>query len=488
MRLVCVLLIAALCHADDLFEARRLAASKDKKRREAGIAMLVEANNAEAARHLLNFLERDAARIRTLLTRHEKEHKRTVKELEAWAKLLQKIWDKLTGVEPRKGMEAVLEEQAKQEAEYTRAWVTEARTLVAAAAVTVDMLAYEHALIQLTDPSVLPEVEKRGAATRDSLIRKSCLQLVCAHRQPTSVPFVLSLLEHDDPRARADTAERLRPFLAHEGVLEALTARLDDPSWAVRTRVHEQLAWMRLDKTLPILLKARRGEGGELARRIDSYLLRSTGFAGTDDGWRAWLAQHAPALKAGTFKAPKGGKLPGLPGVFFGLPVVSKRVWFVIEISDWASGRFAKIQTQLEQALDALAPDALFNICVFGMQRRWHSRRMVKPSAVKKAAALKWLKRFRPKGPGFLSLALEDVFPDYDSARHGKKRFLAAPDTVYLVAGSPPKDEKAADSYVLRVDSCPVTIHTVTLGAAEPSKILRSVAKRSRWGMATAAR
>ncbi|MDH3591294.1 MAG: VWA domain-containing protein, partial [Planctomycetota bacterium] len=128
----------------------------------------------------------------------------------------------------------------------------------------------------------------------------------------------------------------------------------------------------------------------------------------------------------------------------FGIPMASRRIWFVlcsrwtipdrdtlIRREDPAKARFERMRDAITDAIDALPGDAEFNVLhgeSYG-SAAWFSKRMVRAQGTHKARARAWLEKRAPRYKAGMLSTLYDAIRDYDA-----RSFAALPDTIVVLA------------------------------------------------------
>lgn len=126
----------------------------------------------------------------------------------------------------------------------------------------------------------------------------------------------------------------------------ALVAALGSEHRQIRTTAAAALAQMDCKDNTAAIVEALKGTSGQTAHDLNESLKTLTGVNkhGSYDAWREWWARNRDAVLAGTYK-PDAQEKAGVEGsttTFYGIPVVSTAVAFVIDTSGsmWEPARY----------------------------------------------------------------------------------------------------------------------------------------------------
>ncbi|HEX5136278.1 MAG TPA: HEAT repeat domain-containing protein [Planctomycetota bacterium] len=264
-----------------------------------------------------------------------------------------------------------------------------------------------------------------------------------------------------------------------------LAGRLADPMWQVRLAAAHGLGVVRAGDSVPALIAALgKEERLRVRKTIGESLFRLTGedFGEMKDLWERWwrergegfvMAAKAPERK----EAPLGDGERRTVATFYGVPVDSDRVVFVLDISSSMGGAdFGQGTTELERAVKetlrvvkALPPSAKANVIVFETEvRRWK-----KGLTTLSAGARKTLEEFlgeqKPAGSTNLYDALESAL------------LMKDVETIYLLSDGDPTAGRITDhdeilEAVRRLNrETRAAVHCVSLGGE--SRLLRHIAE-----------
>ncbi len=293
-----------------------------------------------------------------------------------------------------------------------------------------------------------------------------------------------------------------RPELADPARLAPL-ASSQDP--VVRRHLYRVLAARGDAASLDILVEAVAREVGVPSLEVVQLLRRVTGrtlgqdpraWAGWWEGQRAtWSAPVAAHDVSGDLVAREYSR-------YFGLPLYSARVLFVIDRSlsmDWpithgggdsltqedlrAESKIAVAKRELLTALDALDETASFNILAYGTSLESFRPRLVTADARNLASARRYVEKLELEGSTNLAGALLAAM---EVARPGRpERDDDVADTLVVLSDGEPNCGPIADRDDLldelrRQDpDGMVTVHAVFLGVAGDAEFTRKLAEQA---------
>ncbi len=221
--------------------------------------------------------------------------------------------------------------------------------------------------------------------------------LLALARIGKAAPHLAQAAKDKTPEPRIAAAEASMTA-GTESILETATVLLPDKDWRVRAATVEALeeAW---DKRAVELLVGRFAqEDGRLRLDIALALQRMTGKdLGFDaKAWKAWWDASREAFQMAPKPAKKGKGKNGIPvgdtrATFFNIPILSKRLTFVIDFSgsmkteDEIYKNKRKIDVafeELEKALGAMEAGAKANVVILSTEATVQKKRVVSPTLV----------------------------------------------------------------------------------------------------------
>ncbi len=228
--------------------------------------------------------------------------------------------------------------------------------------------------------------------------------------------------------------------------------------WRVRlAAVSTVAAWDVFDavESLVELL----ADEGQLRAEVNDALITLTGVDkhGDHATWYEWLESEGrrvldePPVRTQRLAALDAARRsPQTRVMFYGVPVVSRRVIFVVDVSgsmlekaEWRPEselprpvgdlKIDVARYELKRAIDRLPSEAMFNVVAFNTKMYWASDGMMQGEADDKKMCLEWIDRWKPEGGtnshGALIRALEIA---------GAHKQRLAADTIYFISDGKP--------------------------------------------------
>ncbi len=324
-----------------------------------------------------------------------------------------------------------------------------------------------------------------------------------------------------DPRAQMSIAESLGRLKDTEavGVLADALKKAED--WPVRSTIVAALRQIGDPKAIEPLIEALKGAEGRVKDEINSALVAMTGVDkhGDHATWKDWYAGAKDALLGGTYAKPKDGpKEEGNATTFYGIPITSKRVCFVLDRSgsmaqktQWKpekktesgskggdSGnekigdrRIDVAKYELRNAIKGLKPDVRFNVIFFDHNWQiWVENGLELASDNAKKRALDFVEKCEPAGATNIFDPLERAFQIQDVSKEAKKEkdadmalFKNGVDTIYLMSDGMPNNGKIQEpnaiiAKVVEINKTrKVKVHTIAVGDEIRPDFMKSLAE-----------
>jgi len=261
-----------------------------------------------------------------------------------------------------------------------------------------------------------------------------------------------------------------------------LAARLSDKEWRVRMAAAQGLGRIRIKECVtPLLAALETEEDGRARRAIADALFRVTGQHLYDmyELWVKWWSRNHAGFVVSQVVPAKKQRKGGRQTVadFYGVPVESERVVFVIDQSG-SMGGFGDQETELDKAVKQMLKvirrmknSARVNVIFFESGiHRWADK-LRKLDKKTRASLKKYVERQQPTGGTNL----------YDGLELAMK--MRDVDTIYLLSdGSPGSGKWVLDEDILREigklnKKLRIQIHCVSLG--RNSTLLQNLAEQS---------
>jgi len=316
---------------------------------------------------------------------------------------------------------------------------------------------------------------------------------------------------------------------------DAAVAALADPAWNVRALAVAICTRGDLVEAVGALVDALDREEGRLRKDVDDALSKLTKaqFFGDVEQWRRWWADNAERVKKeaadraakGAYDEPLG--LPrtwnasgtaaedkeerkGHTSAFYGIPTVSKRILYVIDISksmesdaeakpavvEREKTRYSSPKTnakidiakwQLHRAVESLPSDAVFNIVVYSESYHVWQDGLAPAKGSSKKKAHKFIDSLVANGVTNIADSLDKAFELAGLVAPGRIKGGGEPaaDTIYLLSDGDPNRgrvtvlDQLLEDVVSRNPPGGIVIHAVGIGEASGSSFLKSLAERT---------
>jgi HEAT repeat protein len=254
---------------------------------------------------------------------------------------------------------------------------------------------------------------------------------------------------------------------------KALRAR----DWPVRVSAVRGLRKLRTAAALDLLVARFHEEEGRIFADIGDALRAMTGrsFGNAPGRWKEWWAANREGFVFPSKDDPPPAPEAGMT-TYYGIPVVSTRLVFCVDISGSMSAqaeagksRLDQAKAELLRALGQLDKDAQVNLVFFDDRiEPWHRQLVGIKQNLKPAQEL--IKRLQPRGQTNICGALEAAFAHKEA------------DTVYLLSDGEPTQGRITDPddllrEVQRWNRLrKVAVHTVSFGG---SPFLKALAEQN---------
>lgn len=391
-----------------------------------------------------------------------------------------------------KRVKEVQAEMAALEAAIAR----EAENVAAAQAATVQ-----------APPALRQSLLRRARSAKEWHIRAAAARVAWATRaEKESWEFVSKALVGDpDGRVRLAVLDALAdtpPSAAGEGEGEGedgaagdappdraedlLIGALGDADWGVQVRAVQLLGARRTQRAVPHLINALARATPRVAEAIGALLRELTGenFGPYPEQWGRWWEDHKDDYQEKVKVA--GGKREEFPEAhFYGIPIKSDRVLFVIDISgsmklptenpnpkeNWkppptttggnapppppppeeilSGPKIDVAKHELKKAIEKLPTQATFNIVCFNQAAvAWQPRQMP-ATKQNKEDAYQWIRTLSPSGSTYIDGALRLAFRLAGLAVADDKYPEVAIDTMMVLSDGAPTDNTLPDAKLM---------------------------------------
>ncbi len=342
------------------------------------------------------------------------------------------------------------------------------------------------------DVSVLPELGKL-LGSKEEARRLETLQCVHALRSG-DVGWEAELLERlrKTSRSRRDVAEfgLTMTLLSELGCEEALATAwdaLDHKDWTVRAAAIDFCARVRKVESVPKLIDRLDEESGRLREDLLDVLRSLTAMRFNEQRrWQEWwkdsrdgfalIPADAFAKEDAAAQRPKGATAAS----YYGIPLVSDRVVFVVDVSGSMSAkvgtggtrtRLDEAKAQLRRVVENTPKHFLFNVVSFHTDVAAIFDAMQKVGGRGRDEALQRIDDLKPLGATNVHDALRRAFDEREV------------DTIYLLSDGSPSagpitdPEQLADAVQAWNRTRRLRIHCIAIGADSP--MLKRIAAES---------
>jgi hypothetical protein len=291
---------------------------------------------------------------------------------------------------------------------------------------------------------------------------------------PEIAPALAEAIRKDgEPQVRVAAMDAAREAKASTPeVLGALVEALKHEYWQVKSTAALTLKALGAKDAIEPLIEALGKNEGRLRQDFNDALVALTGVNKNADpnAWKSWWEGSREAVKAGTFKpvpSDAAGDKPAGGTTFYGIPVTSKNVIFILdrsgsmmEPSEWkipndvATGGSGKdpaadikktgdrkidvARWQLKRTL-AMMPDGIeFNLIFYSHEWTILSEKMLKLSAGTRKQAYEFIDRLDPFGPTNIYDPLEKGLAYSSAGAMAEKLARSGIDTIYFLTDGMP--------------------------------------------------
>jgi hypothetical protein len=286
-------------------------------------------------------------------------------------------------------------------------------------------------------------------------------------------------------------AGMLAGMLPRDQAMEYLSLLLADSHLAVQTEALMALMQLRRPDSVPILIERLAVEQGAMKWRVEKALERMTTqpFGPSVESWRRWWKNEGKDYVLPSVAEAEDILLErdvwgdsGDTGGFYGMPIVSNRVAFILDTSGSMkaeyhtsyyedldetgaaksdaekSTRIKIAKRELVQSLEKLADNVHFNILFFDSSVRTWKKKLSKMSAGTRKDSIAFVNKQQAAGATAIFDALEAAFRDKEI------------DTIYVLSDGQPMGGKLNDPELIRKKvrewnrTRHITIHSISVG------------------------
>lgn len=266
-------------------------------------------------------------------------------------------------------------------------------------------------------------------------------------KDPTWHEDVLKLASSADPVLRTAGLSLLLELKSPTGIALAQQG-LEAKQWELRSVSIRYLGQHRDLSSIPLLIARSGKESGRLDAELGDALFALTGVrCWRRSEWDAWWRKHRathelPPAETVAAMQRSGSGGGGATVAYYGIPLVSKRIAFLIDVSgsmsakigtDQQRTRLDEAKRQLQMVVEKLPDDHEFNVIVYetGVEAAWDALRRARPK--NKQEMLAYIAKLQPRGATNIHDALETAFRDPNV------------DTIYLLSDGYPSTGRIVD-------------------------------------------
>lgn len=319
-----------------------------------------------------------------------------------------------------------------------------------------------------------PALLSKLRSSPDAVVRQAVARAIERIEREGALEVLLEQLRREkEPGVKVALIDAIRSKKdKSRKVIDALCAELKSDWWQVQAAAIAALRALKAREAIEPLIEAFRTADGRIKGDLQDALMALTGVdkGSSAEAWKSWFEQHREAVLAGTYKPRDDEKPSGQGGAataFFGIPVRSKRVVFVLDRSgsmaqkaDFeleidtgtpgnGSGGEVKPQGdrkidiaryQLKKVLSQLPDGVRFNIIYYNQAFEVFKPDLIKLSKETRKEAFDYIDRTDPQGATNIFDSLERAL-QFALGPDGRLRKDGA-DTVYLLSDGLPNQGK----------------------------------------------
>ena len=331
------------------------------------------------------------------------------------------------------------------------------------------------ALGQRGDAAAIPELRKllRGKPDARQVELVTCLHALQRTEPSWHVELLGMLRTSDrgkDPALRVILIDLLAD-VAHEPAIELVWQAFEHKAWTVRAAAYDYCQVVRDVRSVPLLIARLDPESGRLREDVLDVLMTLTAMRFNHSGyWQEWWKQNGPGFElvpAGAVQKHRPRSNEGSTVSYYGIPLVSDRVVFVVDVSgsmsanigtDGARTRLDEAKRQLHRVVEGVPKHFLINVIPFHttVTAVFEEMQVAVPAA--RTEALAQIDALRPLGGTNIHGALRRAFAESEV------------DTIYLLSDGSPSSGEITDPTALADEvanwnrSRRIRIHCIAIG------------------------
>ncbi len=323
------------------------------------------------------------------------------------------------------------------------------------------------------------------------------------------------VVKDTDPRVRTSAISSLGKRVAGEAA-SAIAGALADDNWQVQVAALNALAAIGGKDGIESIIALMEKADGRIRKECGLALGMITGEKLGNDAaaWRRWWAE-----KGGAWDGPKQAEEPpsGDPGgttvTFYGIPVESKRLVFVLDISGSmsqpadveqqvssggpgedpppksGSNKLDVAKYELKKCIRKLDAKAQFNMIFYANTPEKWKANLVVASPANKAAAIAFIEDLKPTSMTNIYDSLEMAFNmamnGHGNVVYSDKNYRQSVDTIYLMSDGAPNMGQITDTSEILAKIREmnrlrkIIIHTIGVGREQVEGFMRALAEEN---------
>ncbi len=412
--------------------------------------------------------------------------------------------------------------EVQEKAEYDRlgAEVKDLTTRISQEEVIKDRI--RSALAGMTEAGAVKILERRLSSSKDWSVRAAAAGALGAFGEGKVRETLEKAFKREkDPRTVVAILEAFGEMKAKES-LPAIAKKLKkNRDWQVTLAAADAIREIGDPNGIEILIGLLKDADGRVKEEVNDVLVTMTGIdkRGSHATWLDWWNTNKNSLLSGTYQKPSRPKVDQKAGgtTFYGIPVVSNRVVFILDRSgsmsspaEWkpdpgvATGKGGggakpekvgdrKIDVakyELKQAIRALKTGVRFNVIFYNQDYMiWLEEGLAVANPKTKRDAIAFIDKLEPEGAtnifdptekGFLIQERKDPRAKRDP---DIGRIKGGVDTVYLLSDGHPNNGRITEpgAILAKVKEMnrvrKIVIHTIGVGSAINVNFMRSLAE-----------